>query len=291
MTARNATLVLSGGGARGAFQVGAEEVLRQEAGFAWERILGVSVGALNGTLLAQHEYGRLLEVWRTIREKDVYRKVWWPVIAFRLAVLKRAGVYDGTPLRETIRRHAAGRPFRVPIHVGRVSLVSGAYELVNNDAAEFLDAVWHSATMPIIWEPIGPEALIDGGLRNVTPLGDALEFKPTELVVINCGPDVLDRVEAPADIVSAARRSIMDIAIGEIMLNDVREFVRINSLVKQAQGAGVTLVNDKGRPYRYCPITVIQPSRELGDPLDFSQDSVRARLEAGRNAARAWLRH
>lgn len=104
MTARFATLVLSGGGTKGAFQVGAEAVLRREGGFQWERIF---------------------------------------------------------------------------------------------NSPEILDAVWHSATMPVIWEPIGPRALVDGGLRNVTPLGDALDHQPTELVVLNCSPDQPDIAEAP----------------------------------------------------------------------------------------------
>lgn len=282
-------LVLSGGGAKGAFQVGAEQVLRQEGVFQWERIFGVSVGALNGTLLAQQAYDRLLEVWNTIRQEDVYRKVWWPWIAVRLAVLRKAGIYDGRPLRKTIEKHAAGRPFRVPLHVGRVSLVSGAYELVSSDSPEILDAVWHSATMPVIWEPIGERALVDGGLRNVTPLGDALEFDPTELVVINCSPDQPDIAPKPADIIAAAKRSLADITINEIMVNDVREFVRINKLVRQAREKGCTLVNGNGRPYRDCPITVIRPRLPLGDSLDFSRAAIAERLEAGREAAREWL--
>ncbi len=289
MPARIATLVLSGGGAKGAFQVGAEEVLRREAGFQWERIFGVSVGALNGTLLAQQGYDRLLEIWRTIQEQDVYTKAWWPVIAWRLAVLKRCGIYDGSPLRATIQKFAAGRPFRVPLHVGRVSLVSGAYELVGSDDPEILDAVWHSATMPVIWDPIGPRALVDGGLRNVTPLGDALAFDPTELVVISCSPDEVGTVARPNDIIAAALRSLTDITINEIMVDDVREFVRINSLVQQASQAGLALVDEEGKPFRYCPITVIKPAVPLGDTLDFSRAVIEQRLEAGRAAARAWL--
>jgi NTE family protein len=286
MPERLATLVLSGGGAKGAFQVGAERVLR-ERGYRWERIFGVSVGALNATLLAQQEYDRLLEVWQTIRERDVYRKFPWPVVAFRLAVLGKRGLHDNTPLRETIRRHAAGRPFRVPAHVGRVSLTTGAYELVASDAPEFLDAVWESATMPVIWEPIGPRVYVDGGLRNVTPLGDALGFNPTEIVVIVCSPAALEAAPPPKDILDVAKRSLTDITISEIMLNDVREFVRINALVRQAEEQGAVLKGPDGTPYRFCPISVVEPSRPLGDTLDFSPESIRGRLEAGAEAARS----
>jgi NTE family protein len=289
MPTRRATLVLSGGGTKGAFQVGAEQVLREQGGFEWERIFGVSVGALNGLLLAQGEYQRLLDIWHTIRQEDAYRKVWWPIIAWRLAVLRKAGIYDASALRKTIQKHAAGRPFKIPFYVGRVSLTSGGYEIVSSESPDILDAVWHSATMPIIWEPIGKGAWVDGGLRNVTPLGDALALDPSALVVINCSPDEPEPAEPPHDIIAAAKRAVNDIAINEIMVNDVREFVRINNLVRQAKQKGFDLLSETGTPYHEHDIAVIRPREPLGDVLDFSRAVIAQRLEAGRAAAREFL--
>ena len=59
-------LVLSGGGAKGAFQFMAEKYAREVKGYRWSIIAGVSVGALNGTMLAMEKYQRLEEIWRTI---------------------------------------------------------------------------------------------------------------------------------------------------------------------------------------------------------------------------------
>lgn len=290
MADRPATLVLSGGGAKGAFQVGAERVLREEFGFRWERICGVSVGALNAVLLAQEAYEQLKDIWLTIREEDVYRKFSWPVVAFRIAVQRKLGLYDDSPLRRLIHKHAGGRPFRIPAHVGRVSLVSGAYELVPSSAPDFLDAAWQSATMPIIWEAIGAQAYVDGGLRNITPLADALSFETTELVVIPCGTSEIDPANAPANILDVAKRSFADIILNEILLNDVQECVRINELVKQAHAVGLELKKPNGEPYRYYPITIIEPARSLGDTLDFSQESIRMRMSHGEEVARDVLR-
>jgi NTE family protein len=287
MSERVATLVLSGGGAKGAFQIGAERVLREEFGYRWDRIFGVSVGALNATLLAQGEYKRLMDLWMNIREEDIYRKFSWPVVAFRLAVQHKLGFYDDSPLRALIQKHASGRPFQIPAHVGRVSLVSGDYELISNEAPDFLDAVWHSATMPVIWEAIGEQAFVDGGLRNVTPLGDALSFDAKEIVVIPCSSGESEPVARPASIIDVAKRSLTDITINEIMRNDVDEFIRINDLVRQAHEAGVELRKLEGGTYRYCPITVIEPAKSLGDTLDFSQESIRMRLRHGEEVARA----
>jgi len=287
MAERVATLVLSGGGAKGAFQVGAERVLREEFGFRWERIFGVSVGALNAALLAQQEYARLMDLWLNIREEDIYRKFPWPLVAIRLAFQHKLGFYDDTPLRKLIQKHATGRPFRTPAHVGRVSLVSGEYELVPSDAPDFLDAVWHSATMPVIWEAIGPLAHVDGGLRNVTPLGDALGFKPTEIVVIPCNSAVIDTARPPTNILDVAKRSLTDITINEILRNDVDAFVRINDLVRQAHEARLTLKKPDGTPYVFCPITIIEPARPMGDTLDFGKETLRLRMRHGEEVARA----
>ncbi|MGH7469243.1 MAG: patatin-like phospholipase family protein [Longimicrobiales bacterium] len=286
---RPATLVLSGGGAKGAFQVGAERVLREQFGFRWQRIFGVSVGALNGALLGQEQYQNLLSVWRNIREADVYRKFAWTRVAWRLVVEGKRGLYDNRPLRDTIRKHTVNKPFTIPVHVGRVSLTSGQYETVPHTAPDFLDAVWHSATLPVVWESIGKEAYVDGGLRNVTPLGDALEFDPQEIVVMICNRDEIDPAPSPRNILDVAKRSLADITINEIMINDVREFLRINRLVAQARKAGVELTHESGRPYRECNITVVQPSGSLGDSLDFSTAAIEARLRAGDEAARKAL--
>lgn len=286
MTERPATLVLSGGGAKGGFQAGAERILREVHGFQWERIFGVSVGALNAALLAQRAYRELNEIWLNIRAEDVYRKFSWPVVALRLGLFRKLGLYDNSPLRDLIYKYAAGRPFAVPAHVGRVSLVSGSYEVVPHDARDFLDAVWQSANLPVIWEPIGRQAIVDGGLRNVTPLGDALQFEPSEIVVISCNSPKLDPVKPPATILDVASRALADITMSEILLNDVDTFVRINELVRQAYEAGVELRKPDGTPYRYCRITIIEPTVPLGDTLDFSPELMRSRMRHGEERAR-----
>src|SRR5512143_1220139 len=70
--AKKTALVLSGGGAKGAFQVGAEKYAREVKGYRWDVIAGVSVGALNGAMLAMGKYQRLFDIWNTISNDRVY---------------------------------------------------------------------------------------------------------------------------------------------------------------------------------------------------------------------------
>ncbi len=44
----------------------AEKYAREQKGYKWDIIAGVSVGALNGAMLAQEKYQRLAEIWQTI---------------------------------------------------------------------------------------------------------------------------------------------------------------------------------------------------------------------------------
>ena len=280
-----ATLVLSGGGSKGSFQCGAERVLREEQGYEWERIFGVSIGAFNATFLGQGHYQLLTELWGAMRESLVHRKNSPAWVAFKL-LAGGAGFYDNRPSRELLRVYADGRHFICPVHVGRVSLTTGAYEQVSNDSPEFFDAVWHSGTMPVIWSPIGPRAWVDGGMRNLTPLGDAMAYDPTEIVVIACSSPSMREVERPGSILSVAKRALVDIAVNEIMVGDVQEALRLNHIVKQASDAGLTLRNRDGKAYRYYPITVIEPEEPLGDSMDFSQDNIRRSMRAGALAAR-----
>ena len=56
-------LVLEGGGARGAFQIGAFQALN-EKGFRFDGIVGTSIGAINGALLAQGDFELAQAWWR-----------------------------------------------------------------------------------------------------------------------------------------------------------------------------------------------------------------------------------
>ena len=63
-------LVLEGGGAKGAYQIGAWKALK-EAGIYIKGIAGTSVGALNGALIAMDDFEKAEKIWETIRYSRV----------------------------------------------------------------------------------------------------------------------------------------------------------------------------------------------------------------------------
>ena len=55
-------LILAGGGAKGAYQIGAWKALI-ELGIQIEAIAGTSIGAINGAFIAQGDFDKALTVW------------------------------------------------------------------------------------------------------------------------------------------------------------------------------------------------------------------------------------
>jgi len=132
--------------------------------------------------------------------------------------------------------------------------------------------------------------MVDGGVRNNTPVGDVLDLEPDEIVIINCSrekPPNLPR--AAANVLSIGMRAV-DIMQNEIFVNDMKEFLRINALVKEAEGQGTVLHHPRtSRPLKYYPCVVIEPDVDLGETLDFSKQSVQTALRTGVRRAREAL--
>src|SRR5256885_3979647 len=103
-------LVLSGGGAKGSWQVGACQHLIVERGLWFDVIAGVSAGAVNAATLAQArdpdelaaELEHLRAVWLGLRgSRDVYRRRW--LRAPRTLLARRAGPFHPAAPRRPLR--------------------------------------------------------------------------------------------------------------------------------------------------------------------------------------------
>src|SRR5262245_34911937 len=180
----NRALVLSGGGSRGAFQLGAADYLVNERGLDFQVIAGVSTGSLNAILMAQgagleglkSSLGELRSLWFGIRsDRDIYS----PRFLGKLLVLfGKKSVYSTRPLAELIARHVSPERLRASgkeLRIGAVSLGTGEYRVVDQDNPRIRDWALASASIPLVFPPvtIGDETVLDGGIRNVTPFDDA----------------------------------------------------------------------------------------------------------------------
>jgi NTE family protein len=290
---RKVALILSGGGARGAFQVGAEKYARQVKGYQWDIIAGVSVGAMNGGMLAMHRYTRLMELWDHISDDQVYTGG-FNLFSLIKIFLGAKSFYSNDPLRRLMQQEFEAGRIIDDLHVGAVSLVSGEYVQFTRESLELSKAILASASIPVVWPPVEISddfpAMVDGGVRNISPVGDVLELEPDEIVIINCGSEQpVAKPDAGSNVLSIGMRTL-DIMENEIFVNDMREFLRINALVREAEEQGYVLHHpNSGKPYKYFPCQVIEPDGALGETLDFSQRSIQAAMKMGVRRAREVL--
>jgi len=289
---KKVALVLSGGGGKGAFQFMAEKYAREVKGYHWDVIAGVSVGALNATMLAMEKHQRLEDLWQNISNDQVFtgKLNFWTLLKIAFGA---KSVYGNDPLWEILRIEYEPEKLKADLRIGTVSLNSGEYISFRPQDHGFNRAVLASTAIPVVWEPVFvsdeyPD-MVDGGVRNVSPLGDVLDSDPDEVVIINCGPDAPPKLDRPLGNALDIGIHALDVALNEIFITDVREFIRINRNVKEANMQGATLTKENGKPYKYYECKIIQPDESLGDTMDFSKRAILMRMDAGWDKARQVL--
>jgi NTE family protein len=138
-------LVLTGGGARAAYQVGVlmavKEVLNNPAQNPFPIIVGTSAGAINAAVLAMHADNfsvgveKLYSVWSNFHPSSVYRSdalgvfsnsaYWMGVLLFG-ALLKddKVSLFNNDPLREMLQKHVDFERIATHIDSGALRAVS-----------------------------------------------------------------------------------------------------------------------------------------------------------------------
>lgn len=299
---RKKALVLSGGGAKGAFQVGALEQF-YERGYEFDILSGVSVGALNGAMVATRQFNELKNLWKTIHAGDVLRsrslgEVIQQYILYKLGISNAPrGIHNLEPLRRMLSNFLYGREIQIPFHFGFVALESGHYvkatirrEGHRIDEDDIL-RILASSAIPFQFEPVDfyDQTLVDGGIRNVSPIAQVLPYAPDEIVIIPTNPlDGRQEEKQVNDILEIGKRAI-DVMLDEIFIEDIQRFVQINRLAGQASQHGITLKKPDNTPYKFINACIIAPHKTLGDSLNFDQDILEYRYEKGRERAREVL--
>jgi len=187
-------LVLSGGGARGAYQIGVWKALK-DCGIEIGGVYGTSVGALNSMAVAMDKFEDARELWLKIDfDKVVVDGTDGNLIEKAIGALKTGG-FDPAPLRKNFGRLLKEEEVRkAPIDVGIVT-----YSLSNMEPRELFiedipegelrDYILASANHPVFRrEQIGLEKFIDGGIYRNIPVNMALSRGFKEIIIVDLGP-------------------------------------------------------------------------------------------------------
>lgn len=179
-------LVLSGGGAKGAMQVALYRVLR-ELGVPIHRVVGSSVGAINGAFIAAGvPPRRLAAAWADLRRRDVF--------AFRWSLLWQhfgaESLYSERRLRRLLETHLPVQTFeelRIPLTVVATDLDEGTPVLL--ESGPLVPALLASCAVPGLLPPMtlaNGRRCIDGALADNMPIQIADSRGATAIFSIVC---------------------------------------------------------------------------------------------------------
>lgn len=272
-------LVLSGGGAKGAYQVGALKKWLLEDGIEYDAFCGISVGSLNSAFLSQFGPGTQAEAWLSL--KDVWDRVGpsnvkksWRFFGV-LASLWKPSVYDSSPLQAWVTSELDAKKVSSSTKLLRVVAVSwntAKPHVATERDANIAQWVIASSSYPVMFKhaDIDGEQWTDGGLRSVTPLGEAIRLGADEIDVIMCSnPEYYDAFKPDMHAIPGRLMAALDVFVSQIEIADLKICGYKNDLAEL-------------RPeYRKVKIRVLRPEVSIGSSLDFSQASVQRMLQKG----------
>ena len=249
---RKVALVVSGGGAKGAFAVG---VLRhlyttyRETG--WFSITGgTSTGALISPLAALMGGPEdiALEALKVL--VDTYSNSTTPQILRKRSVLawlwRQDCVYTTEPLRELIDSRLRPEWFEwlqgdeaPDCYVVYVDYGSGAVRTASPrdegmTRERFLDCMLASASVPVVMNAaqVDGRPCYDGGMRDLLPLGTAINMGAQVLLPVFLDPEQFPETTQKPDRVDRIMMRTLDIMMQESLENDVSIAHMVNIAVK-----------------------------------------------------------
>ena len=199
-------IVLEGGGAKGAYQIGAWKALR-EAGIRIKGIAGASVGSLNGALICMDDLEKEEEIWKNIeysrvmdvsdetikalKRKDFKALNMQEILNSGVQFIKDGG-FDVTPLKNLIAevvgdesriRESDRELFAVTYSVSEHREL--AVDVRKGEEGSVKDMLLASAYfMAFKNEKLGGKRYRDGGGLNNVPLGVLLDKGYEDIIVI-----------------------------------------------------------------------------------------------------------
>lgn len=217
-TTKEYGLVLEGGGAKGAFQIGAWKAL-VNAGIKISAIAGTSVGGLNGALIASGSVEEAESIWENMTYSQVMdvddedadaflngRMSFRERINAVKEIIKNRGL-DVGPLKETIRKMVNCdkiRAFHGPLCVVSFSVGKGeeVIDLRTCTNEEIRDYLLATAYLPVFrMQKTREQIMIDGGVADNVPVDVLLKKGYKDIIVIRLhGIGVIKPIRIPKNV-------------------------------------------------------------------------------------------
>ncbi|PJZ85816.1 patatin-like phospholipase family protein [Leptospira harrisiae] len=278
-------LVLSGGGARGAYQAG---VLRYLEEIHWKPdiICGTSVGAINACAIGSGmNSSRLSELWLRLNQKNIMRYSIWNMLKglFRKKYYPLVETY---PLKKFIHENLDFTKLnesKTKVIISAVNILSSELKFFENPNLQ-IEHILASSAIPMIfpWQIIDGEPYWDGGVMANTPILPALTNEASEIVVVLLSPVGGMRVmDAPKTKDEALERLFELYLLGSY--RSVEQGLEYRKTVMKGLTPIENFLFGLRTDYKNANISVIAPKQMLGlgSILNFKKDQAELLLNQG----------
>ncbi|PJZ24762.1 alpha/beta hydrolase [Leptospira hartskeerlii] len=184
-------LVLSGGGARGAYHAGVLKYL-EEIGFKPDVVCGTSVGAITASALGcGMDAAKIVDLWKSIEIQKVMKYSIWN--DFLDLIFRRfSPLADTTPLKYLLYSQLDFRNMRknpMEIIITAVNILTAELVFFGNKDID-IEHVMASSAIPLIfpWQYVDGKPHWDGGVMANVPILPAVERGAKEIVVVLLSP-------------------------------------------------------------------------------------------------------
>ncbi len=201
----NRVLVVSGGGARGAWGVGVARSLYQSEG-GYKAVFGTSTGSLMAPMILLQQFDSLESYYTRVTQKDIFSKNPFKVKtvngvvttelkgfnAFWRLLWNKPTLGETENLRTLIKKCFRPEDFQtlksrsasdgLSLHVAVTNMANGNSEVKTSDEItgydEMVDWIWASSNQPVFmsYTVMNGTPYVDGGLREIVPLRAAIVY-------------------------------------------------------------------------------------------------------------------
>ena len=252
-------LVISGGGARGAWGVGVAKGLSKAKNNHYNLVVGTSTGSLMGPLVLLRDFKTLSNAYTSVTQDSIFNvnpfcadgSIRYLLFAYRLICGKKT-LGETENLLKLIKKFFKESDYQKILDnkwnfgAAVTSLTSNTVKvesIQNNSYEDMKEWMWASANEPVFMTTVNKdgEAWVDGGLKNYLPISYAIEQGADEIdVIIHNGLDF-------ADVNWKQTGGIMDLLLRTISIfkADVGEsdvtIAKLQAIVKDTLQKEVTL--------------------------------------------------
>ncbi len=294
-------LVLSGGSIKGAFQAGAIKDILTSGTFQPDVIYGTSVGCLNGAFIAERA-GRAVAAgsapnWIQIAnelemfwlkninsfEKIGSKKSGFSLL-FNVLFKKFDGFIDTKPLRRLVRKTIDIQYLKKsPIDFFACSVNLKTSKAVYADAKneqfteDMYDYIIASTAIPMVMpvRMIREAPFVDGGIREIAPLSQAINDGATEIYCIVCQPKELNLSNFNRKNAIKLMERETAIVSNETVNNDIDRCFEVNEILRMDGTNGF-------KNKRHIDLTVVRPLESIKLDLEkFDTEQIRSAMKNG----------